>query len=401
MMAATVLLWMQAGGCSSVAGPAGRTLSLGDFSDEAQRSSARPTEQAAQEALAEAGLPVETPDWGAAGGGDQSVFFDVEAVPGRQVVVDSLIGQVNGRPIYADEVLGPIMDRLQATWEDQPYQVFREQLTSLVIEQLEAVTINELLIAESRAAMSSEQESGLLAFMNQLKEDTIRKRGGVQREAERQLLEEEGKTIDEYLEAERQKLLIQEVLRTRVQPHTVVSWRDIERAYRSRIDEFKPAATVTLGRIRLATAGSEDRIALYQRELEAGEPFDVVARQAGMRDDGVWETFEMPEGGLADLPLAGFYTPHIEHLKPGETSSPFERGRWTIWVSVLAIDQPQHRSLDDSEVQRLLQQQISMTRAREAESRFIGQVLQRGIYDNLELMAQRSVAIAMSRFPQK
>lgn len=382
--------------------PSGRRLSLGDFSDPSMKAQARPSEEEAATYLIEAGLPPLEDSWGQSSPTDANEgFFDVEAEPGRQVVVDSLIGQVNGRPIYADDVLGPIMDRLSATYEDQPYRLFQEQLTKLVIDQLQAVTINELLIAESRAKLSSEQQTGLLAFMDQLKEDTIRDRGGVQREAERRLLAEEGKTIDEYLEDERQKLLIQEVLRERVQPYAVVSWRDIERAYRSRIDEFKPSAIITLGRIRLTTAGNEDRIAMYQGELEAGEPFDVVARQAGMNDDGLWESFKLPEGGLKDLPLADFYKPHLENLKPGETSSPFERGRWTIWVSVMSVDQQEQRSLDDPEVQRLLQQQLAMTRSREAESRFIGQVLQRGIYDDMELMAQRSVAIAMSRFPPK
>ena len=238
--------------------------------------------------------------------------------------------------------------------------------------------------------------------MNQLREDAVRKRGGVSHEAERRLLEEEGKTIDEYLDAEKQKLLIEEVLREKVAPHTIVSWRDIERSYRARIHEFQPPATVTLGRIRLRTKGNEERITLLGGELKAGEPFDVVARQAGMSDDGVWETFDLPDGGdLSGLPLADFYKPHVKGLGPGEVTGSFVRGAWTIWVAVIDITQPEKRTLDDPDVQRLLQQQIAMSRAQEAESRFIGQVLQRGIYDDISLMGERAVAIAASRFPPK
>jgi hypothetical protein len=330
-----------------------------------------------------------------------NTFFNVEAVVGQPVVVDSLIGQVNGRPIYADEVLTPIMDRLSATYRDQPYSTFQRQLTGLVIEQLRAVIINELIVAESRAGMSSEQQGGLLAFMNQVREEAVRKRGGVESEAERRLIEEEGKTIDEYLEDEQEKMLIQEVLKNKVAPQTVVSWRDIERSYRARKTEFQPASTVTLGRIRLSTAGNEEQVSLLQAEIEAGEPFMVVARQAGMSNDGVWQTFKLPDGGLGELPLASFYTPHIKDLKPGEVSKPFERGVWTIWVSVIDIEKPLQRSLDDSDVQRMLQQQISMARAQEAEGRFIGEVLQRGIFDDIKLMGERAVAIAFSRFPPK
>ena len=389
------------GGCSAD-GPTGSKLSLADFSNPAMASTQRPTEQAAQETLIDAGLGtipktkvMPTPESGT------NTFFSVDAITGRPVVVDSLIGQVNGRPIYADEVLTPIMDRLTATYREQPYPTFQRQLTGLVIEQLRAVIINELIVAESRAGMSSDQQGGLLAFMGQLREDAVRKRGGVVHEAERRLIEEEGKTIEEYLEDEQQKMLIQEVLRDKVAPQTVVSWRDIERSYRARKAEFQPASTVTLGRIRLRTAGNEEQVSLLQAEVEAGEPFMVVARQAGMSNDGVWQTFKLPDGGLGELPLASFYTSHVKDLKPGEVSKPFERGTWTIWISVIDIQQPLQRSLDDPDVQRMLQQQISMSRAQEAQSRFIGNVLQRGIFDDITLMGERAVAIASSRFPPK
>ena len=399
------LVWIGAalavGGCSA-GGPTGSKLSIADFSNPEMASTQRPSEQAAQETLLDAGLGtipatrvMPTPESGT------STFFIMDAVTGRPVVVDSLIGQVNGRPIYADEVLTPIMDRLTATYREQPYSTFQRQLTGLVIEQLRAVIINELIVAESRAGMSSDQQGGLLAFMDQLREEAVRKRGGVVHEAERRLIEEEGKTIEEYLEDEQQKMLIQEVLRDKVAPQTVVSWRDIERSYRARKAEFQPASSVTLGRIRLRTIGNEEQLSLLQAEFEAGEPFMVVARQAGMSNDGVWQTFKLPDEGLGELPLASFYTPHVKDLKPGEVSKPFERGPWTIWVSVIDIQQPLQRSLDDPDVQRMLQQQISMSRAQEAQSRFIGDVLERGIFDDITLMGERAVAIALSRFPPK
>ncbi|MDP7030545.1 MAG: peptidylprolyl isomerase [Phycisphaerales bacterium] len=389
-------------GCGQVSSTAG-PLALSDFSNQSRAVDQQPSASEASAVLVEAGLTAPPPAPAhPAQDSDRGAFFDVDARPGQAVVVDSLIGQVNGRPIYADEVLAPVMDRLVATYEDQPYGVFQQQLTTLVIQQLQAVVVNELIVAESRASMSTAQQGGLLAFMNQLREDAVRKRGGVSREAERQLLEEEGKTIDEYLDAEKQKLLIEEVLRDKVAPHTIVSWRDIERSYRARIHEFQPPATVTLGRIRLRTAGNEPQITLLSSELKAGEPFEVVARQAGMAEDGVWETFDLPaDGNLEDLPLADFYKPHIKGLGPGEVTEAFTRGTWTLWVSVIDITQPEQRSLDDSDVQRLLQQQISMSRAQEAESRFIGQVLQRGIYDDISMMGERAVAIAASRFPPK
>ncbi len=386
--------------CHETPGPSGPQLALADFSDASYVDRQRASEADAQEALLAAGLtPAASPWRGDGGRSDQDAFFDVKAQVNEPVIVDSLIGQVNGRPIYADEVLAPLMDRLMASYRTDPYNVFQQRMVQLVSEQLKAVVDNELLVAESRASLTSEQQGGLMAFMDQFKQDVVRKRGGVEREAERQLLEEEGKTFDEFLDTEQQKMLIGELMRDRLSANTTVSWKDVERAYQARLHEFQPQASVALGRIRLRTEGQQAQINLISEELKAGAPFESVASQAGMTEEGFWREFPMPKDGLEALPLADFYKPHVRDLKTGMTSEAFQRGPWTIWVSVLYVHQPPHRSLDDPEVQRLLQQQLTMMRQGQAQARFMYSLTERGIFDDVRDMAGRAVQIAASRFP--
>jgi hypothetical protein len=180
-----------------------------------------------------------------------------------------------------------------------------------------------------------------------------------------------------------------------------VSWRDIERAYRAGIREFQPSPTVTLGRIRLKTAGNEAHITLISEELAAGEPFDVVARQAGMADDGRWQTFELPASGLSDISLAPFYKPGLEEIRNGGTSKAFERGAWTMWISLLEVTRPPIRTLDDPDVQRKLQQQLVMARRQRAQGQYVYELLQRGIHDEIAVMVDRAFDIADSRFPPR
>ena len=344
-------------------------------------------------------MPPSEPWHGSVDDSAQKSFFKVSAVPDQPVVVDSLIGQVNGRPVYAEEVLAPLMDRLRALYLEESYETFQRQLVSLVGEQLQAVLYNELLVAESRAELTPDQQGGLLGFLNELRDEAVRKRGGVQREAERRLIEEEGKTMDQYIDAEEQKILIGELLRNQIEPRTFVSWRDIERSYRARIKEFQPDPTVGLGRIRLRTEGNESQIELIQGELKAGESFEVVARQAGMKDDGFWERFVLPAEGLEALPIADVYKPHLKSLEPGDVSDAFQRGKWTLWVSVLYIDRPTPRTLDDADVQRMLQQQIQMARGADEERRLLDRLIDQGIYDEMSDMTARAIRVAISRFP--
>jgi len=388
-------------GCGGNVGGHG-TIALADFSNQDLASLQRPSGAAADDVLLEAGLSASPePRIMPKAPTEFTAFFEVDGQPGRPVIVDSLIGQVNGQPIYADEVLAPLMDRLAAMYEERPEAIFRRQMYNLVEQELRGYVQNELIVAESRASLSSEEQTGLLAFMDKIREDAVRKRGGVAYEAERRLLEEEGKTIDEYIDSERQKVLIQELLRDKIAPKTLVSWRDIERAYRASIRELQPSPTATLGRIRLKTVGNEARIALISKELAAGEPFDVVARQAGMTDDGRWQTFELPAGGLSDISLAPFYAPGLEEIRDGGTSQAFERGSWTMWISLLEVTRPPVRTLDDPDVQRMLQQQLVMARSQRAEGQYVYELLQRGIHDEIDLMVNRAFQIANSRFPPK
>ena len=376
------------------------TLRLADFSDPLMRSHQVPSAEDVRVALLEAGLTPPAPvDPVTAQRRDLDAFFDVETRVGEPVVVDSLIGQVNGRPIYAAEVLGPVNDQLQAEYDRMAWQEFRALMDRLILQRLQEVVLNELFLAEARASLTPQQQSGLGAFLKQIEEDVVGRSGGVQRQAEQDVLAQEGRTLEEYLKLEEERVLIQQLMNDRIRHKTVVSWHDIERAYAARIDEFQPPAHIVLGRIRIRTDDAA-AIEAVEHALAAGDVFAEVAKQQGIADDGRWESFTMPAEGIAGLEIADSYKPVLEGLEPGEVSAPMQRGSFTMWLTVLEYEQPEHRSLyDDYDVQRQLQLELFNKAAADAQAEFIDDVLQRGIYDELELMHTRAIVIATTRFP--
>ncbi|HBZ96519.1 MAG TPA: hypothetical protein DEO57_01585, partial [Phycisphaerales bacterium] len=131
----------------------------------------------------------------------------------------------------------------------------------------------------------------------------------------------------------------------------------------------------------------------------AGEPFEVVARQAGMADDGVWETFKLGADGKIDgIEVADFYKEHLAGLGPGQTSQPFVRGSRTIWVSVIEVEEGVTRSLYEPSIQRALYQEVYSRRLNAAQQEFVDGILSDGIYDDLQAMQDKVVDIVMSRF---
>ena len=258
---------------------AGQSVSMADFSNPDRKDDVRPDDEAVQSTLVEAGLRLPEPPGPSPVEDAIDETFDFEVRPGETVVVDSLIGQVNGRPIFADEILTPIMDQLNAEFGRMPWDRFRMYVIQLVSQRLREVINNELFLAEARAGLSEQQETGFLAWMNNMRAVLVGQYGGVNADAERGILEQEGKTLDEYLKLQEEQQLIQVLFSERVRPNALVAWKDVERAWEARQGEFNKPSTVTLGRIRLRTEGNEAQIKLVQDELDAGEPFNVVAAQ--------------------------------------------------------------------------------------------------------------------------
>ena len=378
---------------------ASSSIALSEFSNPEPESHVQSSRAVVEQAITDAGLqPAQRTSPPSIVEESLEEALNVGMQPGQTVIVDSLIGQVNGRPIFADEILAPIMDQLNAEYQRQPWARFQQLVFQLVSQQLKSVLYNELFLAEARATMSEQEQTGFIAWMNNFRGEEIGRRGGVQAEANRQLLAEEGKTIDEFMKQQEEQQLIQHLMNDKVRPNTLVAWRDVQRAWEAQQDQYNPKSTVTLGRIRLRTEGNAEQIKLVNDQLEAGEPFSVVAAAAGMSDDGVWDTFDLGADGIKDIEIADFYKEHIDSLKVGQTSPSFERGARTIWVSIVAIDKPEGHTLYEPAIQQALYRDIYSRRLGEAQAEFIDGILQRGIYDDIEMMEKKIIMIAMSRF---
>jgi len=318
---------------------------------------------------------------------------------GERVIVDSMVGQVNGRPIFADEFFLPIEDQLIALSEQANEREFMLNAAEIVTKELRDVVLNALFLAEAEASLTPEEKIGIIYWFANVAEQVKARSGGSEAEARRQAMLE-GTTFEDKLENIKNRELISKLLQEKIYPRVIVSWRDVEREYRRRFEEFNPPAAATLARIRLITAGQADAIEQVGQRLAAGDDFLEVAESVGQPDRGIWQTFQMGADGLRELEFAdeAAQTQVALLREEGDTTEAFELGRSTWWLHVVEIDQPPRRSLYDPDVQRFLADHLRMTRGTEEQDRYIASLLEKGIYDELEAMAQRLVAIAVLRY---
>jgi len=403
----TVTAAVAAAGCAQGTNGGVRTVSLGEFAQPIPAETSGAPAGAPAEAGGEAIQPVVARARDDMTGADPFEFVEPEEFsdrsvlrptrPGETVIVDSLVGHVNGRPVFADDFLEPIEDRLLRAAEDTS-GVEREQVFRLIINDwLQDVVTNELLLAEAEASLSFDEQRGLFAWLSMMYDEEIRRGGGTRSGAERRR-QQSGEDLDQYLGDQKDMVLIHQLQQSKIQPRVIVSWRDIEREYQRRYAEFNPPASVTLARIRLSPVTQAAAVDGVKARLAAGEPFPEIAEELGFADGGVWETFEMGPGGITDIVVSDDMKQALAGLKEGDTSAPITMGSSTLWLHVVEMQSPAARSIYDPAVQIGLRNAIRARRANTEWFRYVNSLLERGVYDELEDMAERLHRIAMLRY---
>lgn len=315
-------------------------------------------------------------------------------------VIDSLVGQINGRPIFADEFLDPIADRLRQTVEefaDDRVQSKRVIL-NIVARQFEDWVNNELIIAEAESLLSPEQKQGVLAFFKDFQEQEILQRGGNKAAAESSLQEQFGTGMQEFMRTKKNEALAGDLLRKRVRPRAIVSWRDIEREFQRAEASLNPGATIEIGRIALLTEADAGKIAVVKERLAAQTPFAEVATELGLEAGGWWMTEAIGPKGLDGLDLADEFIAALKPLEVGQVSPPIVQGRRTMWLCLISRDDPPPKSIFDPDVQLAIRQDLQKTRESEETNRYLTSLRVRWIQENIDEMRARLADIALQRY---
>jgi hypothetical protein len=322
---------------------------------------------------------------------------------GDEMVVESVIGQVSGRPIFADELLEPISDQLQRESERLSAAEFMQRARSIIHERLVQVVLNELFLAEAEASLTEQQKMGLLAFLKDLQEKNIAERGGTLFGAQQKIAREQEMTIEQFEEAQKNELLIRNLLYERIQPRVIVSWRDVQREYELRRSEFNAAAQVTLRRLTLNNAEQNELIEQVKSRMLAGNSFDSIVEDLSLQEyvsavGGGEGKFTMTSANLGDLQVADAYKAALAKLKTeaGQTTEALEVRGDTLWLHVASIDQSAGRTLFD--VQEQLIGELRARREEEERDKYVRTLFEKGIYDELDAMSRRVLAVAILRF---
>ncbi|MCE9619097.1 MAG: hypothetical protein K8R92_04230 [Planctomycetes bacterium] len=325
--------------------------------------------------------------------------IDVQVKVDQKWPVDALVGQVNGKPLYASEFLKSREDRI-TTIAAMPDRVkARDQVVQMVSEAFDQYVNNMLIISEAEAMIPAGAKEGVLAWLKDLQEKEIANRGGSRAEAQRSIEEEfPGTTIEEFMNRQKNQALAGDLLRRRIQPRTIVSWRDMERLYDQNSASYNPLPTIRVGRIALLKSDTA-QVDKAKASFAEGKTFAQVAAELKLPDGGFWREFTIPSGGIDAVPdLVDEMKTRIKGLELNKVDGPSETKTQVVWMTLISSQQEPARSIFDPPLQLQLRRQIENQRYGLEQQRYFMNLRSRWVAADLEAMKLRLINITMARY---
>ena len=322
------------------------------------------------------------------------------SAPRERVRIDAMVGQINGRPLFASDFFQSMDARLRAEAKRRTPEDWLRFARTEIRKALRDRIRDELLLAEVESSLTPAQRAGLVTFVRSLRENLISENRGSEELADRKMLESQGITLAEAVEARKNEELIRSWLRRILQNKVYVPWRDVTQRYERDRDLYNPPATAILRMIR-APATDTERIAAVNDALAAGDDFTELARERS--------TYSPDTGGLLERVLDEPYkqaaligVPELNDaahtLTPGQVTGPIEVGKNVYW---LKLDEIRSVSRSLYEVQMQIQQQLFSERVQKAEEAYFSKLLDRsglGTGSEIDRMEKRLFEIAAERY---
>jgi len=315
-------------------------------------------------------------------------------------VLESLVGQINGRPVFASEILEPLDGRLRAmAAKTKDRAKWTADAKNAVIQQLRQLIEEELILAEARSSLSPDQRQGLFQFLGRIQETMVAQQGGSTVAADEAARASSGRSLTQKTRDKLDEILIAEEIRQRVGARVLVTWRQIQLEYERQFDKYNPKPAAVF-RMIAVPASKADAIEQVKARLIAGELFEDVADDAvNVLGEGeastIYPTFTgaLSEGKYFDIPALN---DAARSLNVGQAAGPIMHDGSAWWLQLARIDRPAARSLYDAQLE--IENGLLEKRKEKELSRYFNRLKARGNFSKIEDMVDRLMAVATERY---
>ena len=319
----------------------------------------------------------------------------------RVLVIDGLVGQIRGKPIFANELLASIgVDTLERLGSELSRNEFRREAQKQIDAKVAELLQNRLELTEAERSLSEQERMGLPGMRKIYRERLLAKYGGGSLAvANKNMLEKTQFNLDQYVDQYINLEIILMYRRKRIESRVHVDRREVVRYYEDHAEQFRPAPRVTVRVIVVKEAGEADAV---DAALASGESFESVARRLGKlkaSEGGKLGPFQL-SGPLSSFDELSFpqLNEKVRALRPGERSDRVAmEGAFAYgWVYLDTLESGEHKSLRDAylEIERQLQQEERDRLLRE----MVEELWREGDFTPPGEMADAVLLVAMNRY---
>lgn len=355
----------------------------------------RPSDPAAAPSDGASGLPTSPMAPGAA-----MMASSATASPaGPVALVDMKVGDINGKPVYANAFLDDMADQLRAETTRMRREDWLRFTRGKIEDKLNREIRDELLRAEAIGNFTPEQKQGFFAFMKNVQERVQSQSQGSRAAAEERLETTEGLSLDQYMKRREQEELIGFQLREKIEKRVSVPWRDIRQEYERFFETFNPPPRATFRLVQIPAAKTE-AVEAFGKRLAAGESFQTLAADASLN------TYKPATGGLEEREIKGdraqgaFFgnealNAAARTTAPGQVTGPITVGDNASWLFLESIER-KTRSLYDAQMD--IESVLKRRRTIEATDRYIAHLRERASISSTADMTRQLLTVADGRF---
>ena len=405
LAAAIALVGGCAGGGSS-AGSGGKTVSPDKFGSELRPEPAGPVAVQGPAGPPRVTTIKEVDVQGGVGdvdarSGPPSLVTDAPRPVGEELFVDGVVGELNGKPVRVNEFLGTMADRLLAgsRKDGVTHAEWMSATKEFISGELERRLATEILASEGMASIPPERREGLVTWLQDVHE-RIRaaQGGGVEGRADRNLKDRVGMDMQQLIDFQKDKTLVDQAMKLYVEPRVRVTKFDIEAYYNANKDKYNLPNLYVFRWISVEKTDTEGVSSMRER-LAAGEAFAEVAR-------GRANTFHRDDAGRLTKEWDGaqeegtfFNTESLNdaarELAPGEWRGPFEVRGSVDWLMLEAIEV---RRQSRYEAQLEIEQTLLAQRKALEQEKFVHCLLSKATPVDIDQMTRRLLEIAEKRY---
>ncbi|MGB2975111.1 MAG: peptidylprolyl isomerase, partial [Phycisphaerae bacterium] len=291
---------------------------------------------------------------------------------GQVWLADTILAEVNDEVITREDIFGPLRPQIRQWRRDLAAEEFDARCRAVADLKLREAISERLVIQEAKRRLSDAQKEELDATMGQILKDLVAGAGSRLLLEER--LEAEGSTIEQTLERQRERILVQRFLRERIAPTVHVTHSELLDYYKKvRDGRYVEPTRIRLRLIMIRQSESPDAAqaraladAVHRRAL-AGEDFAKLAERYSrdvMADKGGdWGYVTEGSFGVREVGDVLFA------LQMGQVGPLVETA--DAFYLVKAEDRKEGRTVPFTEVQAGIEQEILDARYNEMVSRYI------------------------------